>query len=144
MSQTTHTQRKLKRPLKTLGLWIAAVVVAAVTAAGCSSGSSPSTTPNATATVNAKGSLNGIPLYHPSSIKSQTGDSAVLTSPDSVTKVSDYYVNVVNRDGWTVESKSVTAYNGNLTIKKNGRGASISIAPSGSSSVITISTYPTA
>jgi hypothetical protein len=50
---------------------------------------------------------------------------------------------VVDRDGWTTVSKSITPHNGNLTIKKSGQGATISVAPSGSGSAITISTYPT-
>ena len=83
-------------------------------------------------------------MYQPSTIRSQTSDSAVLTSPDSVTKVSDYYVSVVDTGGWTTVSKSITAYSGNLTIKKSGQGATISVAPSGSGSVISISTYPAA
>lgn len=52
------------------------------------------------------------------------------------------YVNVVNADGWTTLSKTITPHSGNLTIKKSGQGASISVAPWGSGSVISISTYP--
>jgi hypothetical protein len=101
-------------------------------------------TPTAAATAAAGDSIKGITFYQPSTVTSHTGDSAVLTSPDPVTKVNDYYLKLVDTDGWTTVSKSISPHNGNLTIKKSGQGATISIAPSGSGSAITISTYPTA
>jgi hypothetical protein len=91
----------------------------------------------------AKGSLKGVPFYQPSTVHSQTDSSATLSSPDPVTKVSNYYVNVVNSGGWTIVSKSLTEHSGNLTIKRSGQGATISVAPSGSGSLISISAYPT-
>jgi hypothetical protein len=91
----------------------------------------------------ARGSVKGVPFYEPSSVHSQTSSSATLTSPDPVTKVSDYYLNVVKTDGWTTVSKSITSHSGNLTIKKSGQGATVSVAPSGSGTLITISAYPT-
>jgi len=100
----------------------------------------------ATATPTATGesrAIAGIPFYQPSHVVNHTSRSALLTSPDSVTTVSDYYVKVVERDGWTTVSKSITHYSGNLTIKKSGEGASISVAPSGSGSRISIAAYPT-
>jgi hypothetical protein len=57
--------------------------------------------------------------------------------------VSDYYLNVVKTDGWTTVSKSITSHSGNLTIKKSGQGATVSVAPSGSGTLITISAYST-
>jgi hypothetical protein len=89
-----------------------------------------------------KGSIKGIPFYQPSSVHSQTSSSATLSSPDPVTKVSDYYVNVVHTGGWTTVTKSLTSHSGNLTIKRSGQGATISVAPSGSGTFITINTYP--
>jgi hypothetical protein len=103
----------------------------------------PAASPDASPGPSANGAIKGIPFYQPSTIRGQTSTTVVLNSPDPVTKVSDYYVNVVNSGGWTTVSKSITPYSGNLTIKKSGQGATISVAPSGSGSVITISTYPT-
>jgi hypothetical protein len=157
MSQPIYPHQKVNRPRRRQGLWIAAAVVAAVAAAGCSSSPSPSPTVTATATetvtatppgaaggaATAGESIKGITFYRPSTVVSHSGDSAVLNSPDPVTKVTDYYVNLVNTGGWTVVSKSVTPDNGNLVIKKAGQGATIDISPSGTGSVITISTYPT-
>ena len=157
MSQTTHAQHEVTRPRRKQGLWIGAAVVAAMTAAGCAistatetvtaTPTAPATAPTSptgtgapTATENAVGS---IPFYQPSTVRSHTGNSAVLNSPDPVTKVSDYYVKLAETGGWTIVSKSVTSHNGNLTLKKSGQGATISVAPFGSGSVITISTYPT-
>jgi hypothetical protein len=57
--------------------------------------------------------------------------------------VSNYYLGVVNTGGWTIVSQSVTQHSGNLTIKRSGQGATISVAPSGSGSLISISAYPT-
>lgn len=104
----------------------------------------PATGANASPGPSASGSIKGIPFYQPSTVRSQTGTTVLLNSPDPVTKVSDYYVGVANSGGWTTVSKSITPHNGNLTIKRSGQGATISVAPSGSGSVITISTYPTA
>lgn len=87
--------------------------------------------------------MDGIPFYQPSTIVSQTSDSAVLSSSGQVSKVTAFYVHVVDTEGWTVVSKSITAHSGNLTIKKSGHGATISISPSGSGTVVSITTYPT-
>ncbi len=137
-----------------LGWAAAAALAVGVTACGGNTspdhGASPaitSATPSATsasapATSSASASIAGIPFYQPSSTVSQTGSSAVLTSPDPVTKVTAYYVNVADTGGWTTVSRSITSYSGNLTIKKPGQGATISVAPSGAGSVISISTYP--
>lgn len=136
-----------------LAAFVAAAALAAtmgVSACGGSAAPSqptPAAPPPAAANTSpapsANGSIKGIPFYQPSTVRGQTDTTAVLTSPDPVTKVSDYYLNIVNTGGWTTVSKSITQYNGNLTIKKSGQGATISIAPSGSGSVITITTYPT-
>jgi hypothetical protein len=100
-------------------------------------------TPAPTGNAGAKESIKGIPFYKPSTTRTNTGDSATLTSSSSVTKVNDFYVNAVNSGGWTTVSKSTSQFHGNLTVKKAGQGATISVAPSGSGTLISISTYPT-
>jgi len=121
----------------------ALAVVVGVGACGGTSAPSHPSSPSPPATAQAGESIKGIPFYQPSTVRSNTGTSATLTSPDPVTKVNDYYVGVVDAHGWDTVSKSTSAYHGNLTIKKSGQGATISVAPSGSGSLISISTYPT-
>lgn len=128
-------------------LWCAATaaLAAVLGVSGCATSTTnhpESATPSATE--GATASVKGIPLYRPSSVRLHTASSATLTSPDPVTKVTNYYLDVVRTGGWTTVSKSVSSRNGNLTIKKSGQGATISVAPSGSGSVIHISAYPTA
>jgi hypothetical protein len=118
------------------------VAVIGITACGGSTATSNQGSA-ASPAAGAGGSVQGVPFYQPSTVRSHVGDSATLTSPDSVTKVSDFYVNVADKAGWTIQSKSVSPFNGNLTIKKSDRGATISVAPSGAGSLITISTYRT-
>jgi len=132
----------------------AALLTAAlgVSACGSTATSAPAHTAPATPTATSapasppastSESIKGIPFYQPSTVHSKTDTSATLTSPDPVTKVSDYYVKVLDTDGWMTVSKSITPHSGNLTVKKSGQGATISVAPSGSGSLISISTYPT-
>jgi hypothetical protein len=121
----------------------AALAAAVLGVSACSAGTTSMHAAMVAPGATARESVNGVPLYQPSTTRTRTASSATLTSPDSVTKVSDYYVGVVHKDGWTTVSKSMTAYHGHLTIKKSGLGATISVAPSGSGSLITISTYPT-
>jgi hypothetical protein len=123
-----------------------AAALAAVIGVSACGGTTTSSHPGAEATTapSHPDSLKGVPFYRPSTVHSKTTASAELSSPDSVTKVSNFYVSVVERDGWTTVSKSVTPHSGNLTIKKSGQGATISVAPSGSGSLINISAYPTA
>ncbi|MBO0822803.1 MAG: hypothetical protein J2P27_02965 [Actinobacteria bacterium] len=97
----------------------------------------------ATTPTHTESSIAGIPFYKPSHLEFHAGRSALLTTPDSVSKVSSFYVNQVDKTGWTTVSKSVTAFSGNLTVKKPGQGATISISPSGSGSRVSISAYPT-
>jgi hypothetical protein len=137
------------------GATAALAVVVGVSACGATTTAPPSHTsspapsahtssPAPSATAGAADSIKGIPFYRPSTVRSKTETSATLTSADPVTKVTDYYVSAVNAGGWTTVSKSTSAYHGNLTIKKAGQGATISVAPSGSGSLVTISTYPVA
>lgn len=126
---------------KTFAIYAAAATLATVLGvSACGGTSAPSNAASPTPT--ATGTMKGVPFYKPSTVQSQTADSAVLTTPDHVTMVSNFYVNMVQTEGWTTLSKTITPHSGNLTIKKSGQGASISVAPSGSGSVISISTYP--
>lgn len=84
----------------------------------------------------------GVPVYQPSTVVSRAPGSTVLTTTDPVGKVSDFYVDAVERGGWQTISKNVTPDSTSITVSKPGRGASISVAKSGSGTVISISGYP--
>jgi len=127
------------------GCAVASALAAVVGVSACAGTTAPTHTssPKPQETAQAGESVKGVPFYRPSTVQSNTGNSATLSSPDPVTKVTDYYTGVVNNGGWTTVSKSTSAYHGHFTIKKSGQGATISVAPSGSGSLISISTYPT-
>lgn len=112
-------------------------------AAATASPTHPAASPTATATESPSGSIAGVPFYKPSSLESHTDRTALLSTPDSVSKVNAFYLSELGGHGWTTLSKSTSAYHGNFTIKKSTEGANISVYPSGSGSRINISTYPT-
>lgn len=85
---------------------------------------------------------DGIALYTPSKIVSDAGGSTTLNSPDSLGKVSDFYLDQVDKGGWNTVSKSVGDWNTSLTLKKGDRGASVSVSRLLSGTTISISTYP--
>ena len=112
-------------------------------AAATTSPTHPAATATAAPTESPTGSLGGIPYYQPSRVESHTERTALLSSPDSVSKVNAFYVSELDRSGWTTVSKSTSPHHGSFTVKKSTHGANISIYPSGSGSRISISTYPT-
>jgi hypothetical protein len=128
----------------------AAVVVIGVGCAACGSGGSPSNqsphspppSPPSPSVASPPTSATDIPEYQPSTVVSTATGSVVLHSPDPIDKVSAFYLDFVNTSGWQTVSKSTTPYSTSLTIKKSGKGASISIAPTQGGTVISISTYP--
>ncbi|MBV8347045.1 MAG: hypothetical protein JOZ49_05765 [Mycolicibacterium sp.] len=87
-------------------------------------------------------SATEIPEYQPSTVVSKATGSTVLHSPDPIDKVSAFYLDFADKSGWQTVSKSTTPYSTSLTIKKSGKGASISIAPTQGGTVISVSTYP--
>lgn len=129
-----------------LGCMAVATLAAGLGVTACGGSTSPGqgAAPTAPATATAGESLEGIPLYHPSHVVSRTDNSATLTTPDSVEKVTAFYVDMVGRSGWTTVHESITSESGHWTVKKSGRGATISVSRSGSGSGVSISTYPTA
>lgn len=111
-------------------------------AAATASPTHPATTATAAPTESPGGSIAGIPFYQPSHVVSHAEQTALLSSPDSVSKVNGFYVSELNRGGWTTLNKSTSSYHGSFTIRKSTQGANLSIYPSGSGSRISISTYP--
>lgn len=88
-------------------------------------------------------SSSGEPLatYKPSSVESDSGGTQTITSPDPVSKLSDFYAAELEKGGWNIVSKSVTGSSANYTATRGGEGVSISVYTAGSGSGATISVY---
>ncbi len=84
----------------------------------------------------------GIPIYKPSDTVSEATGSTVLKTSDSVDQVSKFYKDFIDKENWDTVSQTSSSASANYTIKKSGDGATISIATSGSDTLISISTYP--
>jgi hypothetical protein len=96
-------------------------------AAGCGGGETPEDV--------------GIPIYEPSDVVSEETGSTVLTSPDSVDEISQFYLDFVEREDWETVSETVRDDGASLTIRKDGDGATIAIGPHDPDTLISISTY---
>lgn len=156
----------MNRRTRTLVSALAASAIGVV-AAGCGSDSSSSDTSTATTgavsaetasptsdddTASPSGSADddnsgadtfgGLPVYEPSNQVSKAPGSLVLTSPDSVEKVGQFYTDAVEDGGWDIVSETVSRFAASITVTKDGSGASISVAPGPEGSVISISSYP--
>jgi hypothetical protein len=105
--------------------------------------SSPTATPSAPAGGPAGSSSAGkLPDYQPSTVVSESEYSTVLTSPDSVSKVGQFYRNALATSGWHVTSSSMSAYHASFTADRSHQGVSISVYSTGSGSGVSISTHP--
>jgi hypothetical protein len=93
-------------------------------------------------TTAASSGIDGVPAYEPSTVVSHGAHSLVLTSTDSTGTVGAFYAAKLSGDGWVTVSKTVDPTHANFTVKKNGQGATVAVAPAGSGSSISISTYP--
>lgn len=103
--------------------------------------SSTTTSPSTGASGSSAG-LGDVPGYEPSTVVSRSARALVLTSTDPVSKVGSFYVTKFAGGGWVVVSKVVTPTSANFTVKKNGQGASVAVAPKAGGSSISISSYP--
>jgi len=66
----------------------------------------------------------------------------VLTSPDSVTKVGNFYKDSLAKGGWQIRSSSSSAYNASFSAHRSNQGVSISVYSRGGGSGISITTHP--
>jgi hypothetical protein len=98
-----------------------------------SSGTSPAADTSAT---------GKLPRYHPSTLVSQALYSTVLTSPDSVHQIGEFYKKALARGGWQVTSSSMGPWHASFTAQRSHEGASISVYPRLGGSGISISTHP--
>jgi hypothetical protein len=83
-----------------------------------------------------------IPEYHPSTLVSKSPSSTVLTSPDSVTQVGNFYKDALAKGGWQISASSGSAYSANLSGHRASEGVSISVYSRGAGTGISITTHP--
>jgi hypothetical protein len=105
--------------------------------------SSPTAVPSAQASGSADSSSAGkLPDYQPSTVVSKSAYSTVLTSPDSVSKVGEFYRKALATGGWHVTSSSMSAYQASFSANRSSEGVNVSVYSRGSGSGISISTHP--
>jgi hypothetical protein len=113
--------------------------------------SSPTAAPSAPASAPASGSAGApagssaeakLPDYDPSTVVSKSAYSTVLTSPDPVSRVGEFYRNALATGGWHVTSSSLSAYHASFTAYRSNEGVSVSVYSTGHGSGISISTHP--
>jgi hypothetical protein len=105
--------------------------------------SSPPAARGASASGSADSSSAGnLADYQPSSVVSRSAYSIVLTSPDPVSKIGEFYRNALAVGGWHVTSSSQSAYHASFVAYRDNQGVSVSVYSRGSGSGISISTHP--
>jgi hypothetical protein len=105
--------------------------------------SSPTAVPSGQASGSADSSSAGkLPDYQPSTLVSKSEYSTVLTSPDSVSKVGEFYRKALATGGWHVTSSSMSAYHASFSATLSNEGVNVSVYSRGSGSGISISTHP--
>jgi len=118
---------------------------AAPAAAAASSSAAPSDASSPASPASSSSTDSGaLPKYEPSTVISDAGGHIQLSSPDPVSKVTDFYDNALKTGGWSVTSSTKSGYNTTIVAKRDGQGATISISAAGASGTsISVSTYPT-
>jgi hypothetical protein len=105
--------------------------------------SKPTAAPSAPASGSADSPSAGrLPDYQPSTAVSKSEYSTVLTSPDSVSKIGEFYRKALSIGGWHVMASSMSAYRASFTAIRSNEGVSVSVYSRGSGSGISISTHP--
>lgn len=105
--------------------------------------SNPTAAPSAPASGSAGSpSAAALPDYQPSTVVSKSAYSTVLTSPDSVSKVGEFYRTALATGGWHVTSSSMSAYQASFSANRSSEGVNVSVYSRGSGSGISISTHP--
>ena len=120
-----------------------ATVTQIAQASAAPAASSPTAVPSAPVSGSAGSSSAGkLPDYQPSTVVSKSGYSTVLTSPDSVSKIGEFYQKALASGGWHVASSSMSAYHASFSAYRSNKGVSVSVYSRGSGSGISISTHP--
>jgi hypothetical protein len=112
-------------------------------AASSPAASNPAAAPSAPASGSADSPSAGkLPDYQPSTLVSKSAYSTVLTSPDSVSKIGEFYRKALATGGWHTTASSMSAYHASFTAYRSNEGVSVSVYSRGSGSGISISTHP--
>jgi hypothetical protein len=133
--------------------WAAVPLILLLSAwiAGCSSGSSSSSAVSAAATTaaaapasatTAAASSDAVPEYQPSTVTSSEGagpaSKTVLTSADSVEKVTAFYQNALQSGGWQVEKTTKSGGTVEYKAIKGTKAVEIEVSPAGTGASITV------
>jgi hypothetical protein len=103
----------------------------------------PTAAPSAPASGSADSPSPGkLPDYQPSTVVSKSAYSTVLTSPDSVNKIGEFYRRALATGGWHVTASSMSGYHASFTAYRSSEGINVSVYSRGSGSGISISTHP--
>jgi hypothetical protein len=114
--------------------------------------STPTQTATSATTTTSSGGGNGaaggtgklhIAVYKPSTTVRHDGFVTVITSPDSVTKVADFYKAQLAKGGWNIRESSVNSFHAVFNATRGNEGATIVVHPQGQSgSGATITEHP--
>jgi hypothetical protein len=106
----------------------------------------PAATPASSAndtSAGASASTTGkLPDYRPATVVSDGGTTTVLKSPDSVSKIGEFYKNALASGGWDTTSSSMGSFHASFTAHRAHEGVSISVYPRFGGAGISISRYP--
>jgi hypothetical protein len=83
-----------------------------------------------------------LPDYRPATVVSDSGTTTVLKSPDSVSKIGEFYRNALASGGWDTTSSSMGFLHASFTAHRAHEGVSISVYPRFGGAGISISRYP--
>jgi hypothetical protein len=121
----------------------ATTVTQTAQAGPASAASNPTAASSASASGSADSSSAGkLPDYQPSTVVSESAYSTVLASPDSVSKIGEFYRRALATGGWHVTASSMSAYHASFTANRSNEGVNVSVYSRGSGSGISISTHP--
>jgi hypothetical protein len=117
-------------------------VTAAAPAPQDSGGSAGSSHDSGNSARTTASSTTKLPDYRPSTVVSESGTTMVLTSPDSVAKIGEFYKSALASGGWDTTSSSLGPFHASFTAHRAHEGVSISVYPRSGGSGISVSRYP--
>jgi hypothetical protein len=110
--------------------------------AASSAAATPASSANDTSAGASASTTGKLPDYRPSTVVSDSGTTTVLKSPDSVSKIGEFYKNALASGGWDTTSSSMGFFHASFTAHRSHEGVSISVYPRFGSTGISISRYP--
>jgi hypothetical protein len=110
--------------------------------AASSAAATPASSANDTSAGASASTTGKLPDYRPSTVVSDSGTTTVLKSPDSVSKIGEFYKNALASGGWDTTSSSMGSFHASFTAHRAHEGVSISVYPRFGGAGISISRYP--